>query len=401
MTTKIAENVYWVGAVDWEVRNFHGHTYHTHRGTSYNAYLIIDDHIALVDTVMQGFEDDMFRRIAEVVDPTGIDYLVANHGELDHSGAIPAVLARAPKAQLVCSKKAVETLSSYFPNEREYHVVGTGDTISLGQKTLSFLEAPMLHWPDSMFTYIPEDRVLLPMDAFGQHLASTSRFADEVEPAILWDEARKYFANILTPFSRLILRKVEEVQTLGLEIDVIAPSHGLIWRKEPLQIVEQYVRWSRGDADLRALVVYETMWGSTAEIAQAIAEGIRDSGVEAQVYPVPQTDHTTVVGHLLEARGIVVGSATHNRRALLNISLLVEDLIGLRPVGKIGAAFGSQGWGGGATRLLEQRLTEAGVEVVQEGLSLAWRPNVEEREQAVAFGRAFGRQVLAAQNSDS
>lgn len=395
MAVQVADSIYWVGAVDWEVRNFHGHTYHTHWGTSYNAYLIVDDRVALVDTVLPGFEDELFRRIAEVVDPARIDYVIANHGELDHSGAIPAVLARVPQATLVHSKRGVESLGKYFQDGWKHQVVGTGDTISLGHKTLTFLEAPMLHWPDSMFTYIPEDRVLLPNDAFGQHLASAQRFADEVEPTILWDEARKYFANILTPFSSLILRKVEEVQKLGLEIEVIAPSHGVIWRKDATQIVEQYVRWASGEARPRALVVYETMWGSTAEIARAILEGIVEAGVEGQLFAVPQTDHTTVIGALLEAKGIVVGSATHNRRPLLNISALMENLVGLRPVKKIGAAFGSHGWGGGAVPLLEKSLQEAGIDVVQEGLALAWRPTPQERAQAVTFGRAFGERVRA------
>jgi anaerobic nitric oxide reductase flavorubredoxin len=400
MVTKVAENVYWVGAVDWEVRNFHGHTYHTHRGTSYNAYLVVDDKIALVDTVMSGFEDEMFRHISEVVDPARIDYLIANHGELDHSGALPDVLARAPRATLVHSKRGEDSFGKYFQDGWKRQVVGSGDTIQLGHKTLAFLEAPMLHWPDSMFTYIPEDRLLLPNDAFGQHLASVKHFADEVDASVLWDEARKYFGNILVPFSKLILRKVEEVQQMGLEIDVIAPSHGVIWRENPLQIVEQYVRWSKGETRPRAVVVYETMWGSTAEIARAIVEGIAGAGAEVQLYAVPQTDHTTVVGDLLEARGIVVGSATHNRRPLLNISALVEDLIGLRPVNKIGAAFGSHGWGGGAVPVLEKGLQEAGIEIAGEGLALAWRPTPEELEQAVAFGRAFGERVLEETDPD-
>lgn len=396
MATQIAENVYWVGAVDWEVRNFHGHTYHTHRGTTYNAYLIVDEHVALVDTVLPGFEDEMFRHIAEVVDPARIDYLVANHGELDHSGGIPAVMARAPHATLVHSKKGSDSLGKYFQNGWKHQVVGSGDTLSLGRTTLAFLEAPMLHWPDSMFTYIPEHRLLLPNDAFGQHLASVQRFADQVDPAVLWDEARKYFGNILVPFSKLILRKVEEVQKMGLEIAVIAPSHGLIWRENPLQIVQQYVRWASGEAQPRALVVYETMWGSTKAMAHAILDGIAEAGADGQIFAVPQTDHTTVVGALLEARGIVVGSPTHNRRPLLSISALVEDLIGLRPVNKIGAVFGSHGWGGGAVTVLEERLREANIEVVQPGLALAWRPSADERTQAVAFGRAFGERILQA-----
>lgn len=394
MVIPIADNVYWVGAVDWEVRHFHGHTYHTHRGTSYNAYLVVDEQIALVDTVMRGFEDEIFRRIAEVVDPARIDYVVANHGELDHSGAIPAVLARAPHATLVHSKRAADSLGKYLPDGWARRVVGTGDTLSLGRKTLTFLEAPMLHWPDSMFTYIPEDKLLLPNDAFGQHLASAERFADQVDPTVLWDEARKYFANILTPFSKLILRKIEEVQQMRLEIATIAPSHGVVWRENPLQIVDQYVRWARGEAGAKALVVYETMWGSTAEMAHAIAEGIASAGVEVRVLPVPQTDHTTVIGELLEAKGIVLGSSTHNRRMLLNVAALVEDLIGLRPVNKIGAAFGSHGWSGGAVPLIEQGLKDAGIEVAQEGLALAWRPTPEEQSQAVAWGRTFGERIL-------
>jgi len=393
MAVRIADRVYWVGAVDWEVRDFHGHSYRTHRGTSYNAYLIVDDQIALVDTVHPGFEEDLFRHIAEIVDPARIDYLIANHGELDHSGAIPAVLARAPHATLIHSKRGADSLGKYHPDGWKKQIVGTGDSISLGHKTLTFLEAPMLHWPDSMFTYIPEDGLLLPNDAFGQHIASAHRFADEIDPAILWDEARKYFGNILVPFSSLILRKVEEVQKLGLALSTIAPSHGQIWRKDPMQIVQQYVRWSSGEAQARALVVYETMWGSTAQMAHAIVEGIAGTGVDVQLFAVPQEDITTIVGALLEAKGLVVGSPTHNRRMLLHIAALMEHLVGLRPVNKIGAAFGSHGWGGGAVPLLEKGLQEAGIQVVQEGLALTWRPSAAEYARAVEFGRAFGERV--------
>ncbi len=393
MATQIADRVYWVGAVDWEVRHFHGFTYHTHRGTTFNAYLIVDDKVALVDTVLPDFQDELFEHIAEIIDPAKIDYLIANHGEIDHSGAIPAVLRRAPQATLVCSKKGVDSLGKYYPDGWNVRVVGTGDTLSLGRKTLTFLEAPMLHWPDTMFTYIPEDHLLLPNDAFGQHLASSHRFADEVDQGVLWDEARKYYSNILTPFSALVLRKIDEVQRLGLQIDTIAPSHGVIWRKDPLQIVQQYARWARGEAQPLALVVYETMWGSTTEMAHAIVEGITTTGVEAKALPVPQTDHTTVVGELLEAKGILLGSSTHNRRPLLNITALQEDLIGLRPVKKLGAAFGAHGWQGGAVPIVEKRLQEAGIEIVQEGLSVAWRPSAEERVRAVDFGRRFGERI--------
>jgi flavorubredoxin len=393
---EIADSIYWVGAVDWDVRTFHGHTYHTHRGTTYNAYLIVDDKIALVDTVMPGFEEEMMGRIAEIVDPAKIDYLIANHGELDHSGAIPYVLSRAPKATLVHSKRGAESIGKYHPDGSPKKVVVTGDTLSLGSKTLSFLEAPMLHWPDSMFTYVPQEKVLLPNDAFGQHLASCYRFADEVDAHVLWEEATQYFANILIPFSKLILRKVEEVQKLGLAIDVIAPSHGMIWRKDPLQIIAQYVKWAQGEAKPRVIVVYETMWGSTAQMARAIVDGISQAGVEARLYGVPQTDHTTIIGDLLESKGVLLGSATHNRRPLLNISAILEDLKGLQPVSKIGAAFGSSGWGGGATKILDGGLRESGIDVILDPLEVRWRANPDEIRKCVAFGRSFGERIHAA-----
>jgi len=397
MPIQIAPNVYWVGAVDWNVRNFHGYTFQTHRGTSFNSYLIVDDHITLVDTVMWGFEEQMFRRIAEVVDPARIEYVIANHGEPDHSGSIAAVMHRAPNATLVHSKRGSSSIGKYQTGGWLERIVGSGDTLSLGHKTLTFLEAAMLHWPDTMFTYVPEDRLLLPNDAFGQHIASAERFTDEIDQAVLWDEARKYYANILTPFSSLILKKVAEVQQLGLQMDTIAPSHGLVWRKNPMQIVEQYVQWASGDHQAaRVLLVYETMWGSTETLARAIMEGIVQAGVQARLLPVPQTDHTTVMGEMLEAKGILVGSACHNRRPLLHISAIMEDLIGLKPVKKLGAAFGSYGWSSGAVQILEKGLQEAGIEVAQPALATTWRPDGSDWGQAVAFGRAFGEKVKAA-----
>jgi anaerobic nitric oxide reductase flavorubredoxin len=397
MPVEIAPNVYWVGAVDWNVRNFHGHTYQTHRGTSFNSYLIVDDHITLVDTVMWGFSDQMFRRIAEVVDPSRIEYVIANHGEPDHSGSIAEVMRRAPNATLFHTKRGSQSIGKYQPDGWPERIVGSGDTLSLGHKTLAFLDAPMLHWPDTMFTYVPEDRLLLPNDAFGQHIASAARFADEVEPAILWEEARNYFANILTPFSPLIIKKVEEVVKMGLQIDTIAPSHGVVWRKDPMQIIQKYVEWSTGDQQqARVVVTFETMWGATEEMARAIVEGLSQAGVVGQMLPVPQTDHTTVIGELLEAKGILLGSSCHNRRPLLHISAIAEDLMGLKPVKKLGAAFGAYGWSSGAVQILEKALQESGIEVAQPALATTWRPSPDDWNQAVAFGKAFGEKVKAA-----
>jgi anaerobic nitric oxide reductase flavorubredoxin len=391
--TKVAENVYWVGAIDWDVRNFHGYTYTTHRGTTYNAYLVLDEKVALVDTVNAGFGQEMLKRIGKLTDPTRIDYLVANHGEIDHSGAIPEVMRVAPQAKLVCSKKGKQTLRRYFGDQEwDFTVVGTGDEINLGSKTLKFIEAPMLHWPDSMFTYMPQEALLLPNDAFGQHLATSQRFADEVDECLVFDEAAKYYANILWPFSSLVIKKIEEVQEMELEIATIAPSHGLIWRN-PSRIIEAYLRWAQGEAEPRVVVVYETMWGSTRRIAHALVEGIQQAGIEVSLYALPTSDRSDVIKDLLEARGILVGSSVHNSDMLLNMAAFLEDIRGLKPIGKIGAAFGSYGWGSRAIPQMEEKLRQAGVELVEADLSSQFAPDEDELERSIKFGQEFARRV--------
>ncbi len=396
MPVQVADKVYWVGAIDWNVRHFHGYTYTTPRGTTYNAYLVLGDEPALVDTVAPGFEEEMMGRIRELIDPARIRHLIANHGEPDHSAAIPYLLAHAPQARLYCSRKGTESLGAYYPGLKDFHVVKTGDTLSLGGKTLAFLEAPMLHWPDSMFTYVQEDRLLLANDAFGQHLATSQRFADEVEPWQLWDEAARYYANILTPFSRMVLRTLDEVAGSGLEIDTIAPAHGVIWRREPAQIVEAYRRWASGQAKARVVIAYETMWGSTERVARALAEGVADEGVEALLRGLPMADRTDVVKELLEAKGLLVGSSTHNQRILLNVAAFMEDLKGLRFSRKLGAAFGSHGWVGGGVGQLEEDLREAGFDVMTSDLALRWAPSQADLERAREFGRSFAREVRRA-----
>ncbi len=396
MPVQVADKVYWVGAIDWNVRHFHGYTYTTPRGTTYNAYLVLGEEPALVDTVAPGFEEEMMARIRELIDPARIRHLIANHGEVDHSGAIPYVLAHAPQAQLYCSRKGTESLGAYYPELHDLHVVKTGDTLPLGGKTLSFIEAPMLHWPDSMFTYVQDDRLLLSNDAFGQHLATSRRFADEVEPWQLWDEAARYYASILTPFSRMVLRKLDEVAESGLAIDTIAPSHGVIWRREPGEIVEAYRRWASGEAKARVVIAYETMWGSTERMARALAEGVADEGVEALLRGLPMADRTDVVKELLEAKGLLVGSSTHNQRILLNIAAFMEDLKGLRFSHKLAAAFGSHGWAGGGVGQLEEDLREAGFDVMTSDLAFRWAPSQADLERAREFGRSFGREVRQA-----
>ncbi len=395
MKHEIAKNVYWVGAIDWNVRHFHGHTYTTKLGTTYNAYLVVDDKIALIDTVDRGFGYELLTRIREIVDPSKIDYVIANHGEPDHSGAIPDVMEVAPNATLIYSRKGADSIGKYYPNHWQTQTVKTGDTLNLGHNTLSFVEAPMLHWPDTMFTYIPEQSLLLPNDAFGQHVATSERFADEIDQALLWDQAAEYYANILTPFSPVVVRKIEEVQKMGIKIDTIAPSHGVIWRKEPMKIVEQYMRWAKGEAEPRVVITYETMWGATDKLASAIVEGITSEGMDVRVFRVPDTDHTEIIKEILTAKGVLFGSSTHNQHMLLNIAKLMHDVKGLKFLKKVGAAFGVQGWAGGSVADIEGVMKEAGFAVTQPGLATKWQLSDEEWLQAVEFGKAFAQNVRA------
>jgi anaerobic nitric oxide reductase flavorubredoxin len=390
----VSENIFWVGAVDWNVRNFHGFTYSTHRGTTYHAYLIIDEKIALIDSVYGPFAGEMIDRIREIIDPSKIDYVVANHVETDHSGAIGRVLELAPEAKVVGTAKCKAELQKHYFGDWDFQVVKTGDKINLGKRNLEFIEAPMLHWPDSMFTYLESDFLLMPNDAFGQHLASSKRFDDEVDQNILMEEAAKYYANILWLFSPLVIRKIEEIQKLGLKIKVIAPSHGIIWRGNPMKIVEAYLKWAKGEAGSKILIVYDTMWGSTEKMALSMVEGIRSEGVEAMLFRLPVSDRGDIIKELLDARGILIGSSTINNGVLATMAPFLEELQGLRPVNKTGAAFGSYGWGGGAVKTIEEKLQKAGIKITAPAITVNWVPDKNELQKCFEFGREFAKKKL-------
>ncbi len=395
-SVSVSENIFWVGAVDWNIKNFHGFTYSTHRGTTYNAYLIVDEKIALVDSVYSPFAGEMIDRIREIVDPSRIDYVVANHVEMDHSGAIAKILELAPQATVVGTARCRDGLQKYYFGNWKFQVVKTGDEISLGERSLRFFEAPMLHWPDSMFTYVEKDALLLPNDAFGQHLASSKRFDDEVDEGILMEEAAKYYANILWPLSALVTRKIEDVQKLGLKISMIAPSHGVIWRGSPSRIVEAYLKWAGGESGKKVLVVYDTMWGSTEKMAKSIIEGISSEGIEAMLFRIPVSDRGDIIKELLEAKGILVGSSTINNGILPTVAPFLEELEGLRPRNKIAGAFGSYGWGGGAIKIIEEKLGRAGMKIVTPSVAVNWAPDKNEIQKCFVFGKEFAKNVAEA-----
>jgi len=389
---KLTEGVYWVGALDWNLRDFHG--YVTPRGTTYNAYLIIDEKIVLVDTVKHGFAEEMIQRIRGIINPEDIDYLISNHVEKDHSGSTPDIMGLAKKAKIVSTEKGRAGLSRHYPaGDWPFITVKTGDEISLGRKTLRFIEAPMLHWPDSMFTYLVEDRILMPNDAFGQHIATSKRFDDDVPEEDTMGEAAKYYANILMPFAPLILRKIAEVQGMGIPLGMIAPSHGIIWRSEPRKIVDAYVKWSQGHAEDRVLVIYDTMWESTEVMAKAIIQGVMWEGVKTRLFHLRKSDWTEILREILEAKAILIGSPTLNNGTLPSVGGFLTYLKGLRPRKKVAAAFGSYGWGKGAVKAINEELKGMGLDVLEPGLEVQYLPREDEVKHCVEFGAGIARRV--------
>ncbi|MEW9122748.1 MAG: flavodoxin domain-containing protein [Thermotaleaceae bacterium] len=394
MTSKeIKKGIYWVGAVDWDIRKFHGPSYSTHLGTSYNAYLIIDEKVTLVDIVDVHFVDQMIDNIKEIIDPTQIDYVVINHVEPDHSGGFPKLMSLSPKAKVFCSKNGKDAMERHYFGDYQYEVVKTGDVISLGQRSIKFIEAPMLHWPDSMFSYIEEEALLMPNDAFGQHYASSKLFDDENDMCTVMDEAKKYYANILMPFSPLVVKKIEEILKLGLKIDMIAPSHGIIWRSSPEKIIEAYMRWGKGETNRKAIVVYETMWHSTEKMAREVIEGLVSEGVDARLYKISISDINDIIKEVLDAKAILAASSTINNTMIANMAYFLEELMGLKPRNKIGASFGSYGWGKGAVANIEKKLKETGIQLVKEGLEIRYVPTEEDLKACYDYGKEIGKLI--------
>lgn len=393
MAIELKEGVYWVGCVDWDLRSFHGHELSTHRGSSYNAYLIQDEKTVLVDTVWEPFQKEFIEKLSEIVEPSKIDYMVVNHSEIDHAGALPAIMHRAPNATIVCSKRGADSIRGHFHKNWDLHVVKTGDRIPIGEKELVFIEAPMLHWPDSMFTYLTGHNILMPNDAFGQHYAAAFRFNDEVDQDELYAEALKYYANILTPFSAQVSKKIDELVGMGLPVDMIAPSHGILWRDDPMQIVHKYKEWSAQEPEPRALVIYDTMWRATARMAEAIGDGLADVGVDHKLLHAAVTDRNDMIVEVFKAKTLAIGSPTLNGGLLPSIAPILLDIKGLKFKNKIGAAFGSYGWAEKSVKLIEQHFAECNIPVVEEGISVNWQPGAEDLEACRRLGRRLGEKT--------
>lgn len=393
MTVELKEGVYWVGVVDWNIKKFHGHEYSTHRGTTYNAYLIIDEKVALVDTVWSPYSQEMIKNIEKIIDVKKIDYVIANHAEVDHSGGLPELMKLIPDATVVVSEKGRESIPKHYHEDWNFKVVKTGDSISIGKNSLVFVAAPMLHWPDSMFTYLTGKNILMPNDAFGMHFASSSRFNDEVDEIEVYQEAIKFYANILTPFSDLVIRKIDEFKKLNIPVDIIAPSHGIIWRKDPLQIVNKYYEWAQGKNDGSVVIIYDTMWKATEKMGEAIAQGLEKEGMKYKFFNMAVCDRNDVLTEVFKTKGIIIGSPTLNNGLLPTIKPILEDLKGLKFKNKVGAAFGSYGWSGENVKQIEETLEKAKIKILQEGIKFKWQPSKEELDKCVEFGRQFAQKM--------
>jgi len=387
---EIKPGVYWVGAIDWNLRYFHG--YVTPRGSTYNAYLIIDDKITLVDTVKHYLFDEMLSRIKSLVDPAQIDYLVVNHVEMDHSGSVPKMMELMPKAKIVTSPQGKKGLLRYFKKEWDFLLVNSGEQLNIGAKTLNFVHVPMVHWPDSMVTYIPGDKLLLPNDAFGQHIAGTARFDDQVGWDILHEEAANYYANIVLPYGQNVLKALDVVATL--DIDMVAPSHGIIWRTYLDRIVPVYRRWAANETDPKALIVYDTMWDSTRTIALALQEGLEDAGVPVTMRCLQTSHMSDIMTDLLTSRAVLVGTPTLNNGMLPTVAGFLTYIKGLRPVNRIGLAFGSYGWGGQGAKEAAAILSGMGWEMPLDLINLQYRPDEGELDNVRAAGKKLGAAVL-------
>jgi anaerobic nitric oxide reductase flavorubredoxin len=395
MSFKINDIVTWVGKIDWELRTFHGEEYSTHKGSSYNSYLIKDEKTVLIDTVWKPFSKEFVENLKKEIDLNKIDYIILNHAEPDHSGALPDLMREIPNTPIICTKNGVKTIKGHYHQDWNFIEVKTGDTLDLGKNQLTFIEARMLHWPDTMFTYLNNENILFSNDAFGQHYASEYMFNDKVDTCELYQEAIKYYANILTPFSKLVKNKIEELLSLNVPVDMICPSHGIIWREDPLQIVNKYMEWASDYQENQITLVYDTMWDATRKMAEAISQGIKevDDSVNVKLFNCSRGDKNDIITEVFKSKAILVGSSTINKGILSATASILEIIKGLEFKNKKGAAFGSYGWSGECLKLINEELTKSKLTLVDDGIKILWNPCEESLEQCRAYGREFASKL--------
>jgi len=393
---EIKPGIFWVGATDWGVRDFHG--YITPNGTTYNNYLIMDSQITLLDTVKSDFVEESIKKIKSITDLSRITNLVINHIEPDHAGGLGTVMKLIPQVTIYITERGRKGLERYFDTSQwNFKVVKNGDTLNIGTHTLLFLETPMLHWPDSMVTYVKEAKLLISQDAFGQHIATAARFDDEFIGCAslqeLEDAVKDYYANILMPFGQLIKAKIADIVKAGLDIDMIAPDHGIIWRKDPGKIIQMYLDMANGKADLRVAVIYDTMWHSTERMTVPIVQGIKDEGVDCKVIKLRASPMSFAIKEFWESRGSLIGTPTLNNLMFPSVAEFLYHLGGLRPKNRIMGAFGSFGWGGGGVKEANEAIKRMGIETVEPGVQVQYRPSADDDIRCYEYGKEFAKKV--------
>ena len=393
MKKLVKNNVYWIGKMDWELESFHGSDYSINHGSSQNAYLIQEEKTVLIDTVWKPHSTEFIENLEREINLNTIDFIVANHGEVDHSGSLPALMEKIPHTPIYCTANAVKSLTGQFHHpEWSFHVVKTGDSIDIGNgKKLIFVEMRMLHWPDSMATYMTEDNILFSNDAFGQHYAVEELFNDKADQCLLWEEAIKYYANILNPFSPLVKKKIEEIQSFGLPIEIIAPSHGSIWRDNPLQIVEWYYAWSQNYQENQITIAYDTMWDGTKQLAHKIAAEVSSLSPDTKVkiFNISKINKNDIMTEVFKSKAVAVGSPTVGQDILSAVGGWLDFLKELKFKNKKAAVFGCYGWSGESTKVLRERLTDAGFEVVEPEIKCNWNPVEEDFKKAADLVKAL------------
>lgn len=395
MSFKINDKVTWVGKIDWELRTFHGEEYSTHRGSSYNSYLIRDEKTVLIDTVWSPFSKEFVSNLKDEIDLKEIDYIIINHAEPDHSGALVDLMREIPDTPIYCTKNGMDIIKGHYHQDWNFVTVKTGDTLDIGSNKLTFIEARMLHWPDTMFTYYNGENILFSNDAFGQHYASEHMYNDKVDFAELMQEAVKYYANILTPYSPFVTKKIEEVLGFNLPVDMICTSHGIIWRDNPAQIINQYMEWSKNYKENQITLVYDTMWNSTRRMAEAIAEGIKsvDKDVTIKLVNSGKSDKNDIITEVFKSKAVLVGSCTINNGILSSTAAILEMMRGLRFKEKKAAAFGSYGWGGESVKMITEELKKGGFEIISDGIKEKWMPDEAGLERCREFGREIASKI--------
>lgn len=395
MSKKITNKIYWVGKTDWELKKFHGDEFTTRKGSSYNSYLIKDEKTVLIDTVWLPYDKEFVSNLKKEIDLNKIDFIIMQHGEVDHSGALMELMKEIPNTPIYCTANAVKSIKGQYHQDWNFITVKTGDKLNIGENTLTFIEAPMLHWPDTMFTYMDKEEVLFSNDGFGQHLASELLYTDAVNEFELYEQALTYYANILAPFGMMVKMKINEILNMNLHIKMICPSHGLIWRKEPKQIIDKYLKWADNYKEEQITIIYDTMWNSTKKMAEEIAKGIRniDKNVQIKLMNTSKDDKTDIVTEVFKSKMIVVGSPTVNNGYLYSIAGILEMIKGLKLKGKKATAFGSYGWSGEATKLILEELSKAGFETVNDGIKMMWTPDEKMKNECIKFGENLAKHL--------